>query len=212
MGDTSEQKGKVKVKWYDIKLKWMQWKDELILHIAFSATDIIPLINQIFILSYDNLVANLKATADRGWFPFNRMLLDHPDLVNNSKSVDANTQADNSEVAATSVGNIGNDVAETSNSNTENTITLNIGKGASAAVLNWLIAKRAKYAGRKKAEDKRKKNGDSSTQNLREAKKLSAGVIVSNGIQFLNNKRFLKAYNQRRLDAIEKVQEKCHQK
>ena len=141
MGDTSEQKGKFKVKWYDIKLKWTQWKDELNLPIAFSATDITPFINQIFHMPYRNLVENLKATADRGWFPFNRMRLDHPDLVDDSKDVKVNTHAADYDVAATYVGNTGDDVAETSNSNTGNTITLNIGEGASAAVLDRLIAK-----------------------------------------------------------------------
>ena len=141
VGNASEQNGKFKVKWYNIKLKCMQWKNKLNLPIAFSATNIIPFINQILHMSYRNLVANQKATADRGWFPFNKMRLDHPDLVDDSKAVKVNTHAADYDVAATSVSNTGNDVAETSNSNTENTITLNIGEGASAAVLNRLIAK-----------------------------------------------------------------------
>ena len=81
MGDASEQNGKFKVKWYNIKLKWMQWKDDINLSIALRATDITPLMNQILHNLYGNLVANLKATSNRGWFPFNRMLLNHPDLV-----------------------------------------------------------------------------------------------------------------------------------
>ena len=59
----------------------MKWKDKLNLPIDLSATDIIPLMNQIFHLLYGNLVENLKATADRGWSSFNRMLLDHPKLA-----------------------------------------------------------------------------------------------------------------------------------
>ena len=73
-----------------------------------------------------------------------------------------------------------------------------------AAVLNRLIAKREKSAGGKKAADERKRKGDSFTQNLQEAKKLSSGVIVNNGIHSLNDKQFLEAYNQRRTDVIEK--------
>ena len=88
------------------------------------------------------------------------MLLDHPDLVNDSKFMDASTHAADSDVAATSVGNTGDDVTSTLNSNTGNTITLNIGEGALAAVLNRLIAKREKSAGGKKEADERKRKGD----------------------------------------------------
>ena len=147
VGNASDQTSKFKVKWYDIKLKSMQWKDKLNLPIALRATNIIPLMNHIFPLSYVSLVANLNATANRVWFLFNSMLLNHPDLVDNSKSVDANTHAADSDVAATTVGNTGNDVAETSNSNIGNTITLNIGEGVSSAVLDRLIKKRAKSMG-----------------------------------------------------------------
>ena len=66
VGDASEQNGKFKVKCYDIKLKWIQWKYELNLSISLCATDITPLMNQIFHLSYGKLVANLKATAYQG--------------------------------------------------------------------------------------------------------------------------------------------------
>ena len=71
-------------------------------------------------------------------------------------------------------------------------------------MLDQLIAKREKSTGGKKAADERKRKGDSFTQNLQEAKKLSSGVIVSNGIHSLNDKQFLKAYNQRRTDVIKK--------
>ena len=197
VGDASDHNGKFKVKWYKIKLRCMQWKDKLNLPIFLSATNIIPLTNQIFNLSYVNLVANMKATANRGRFPFNRMLLDHPKLVDDSKYVDANTHAAESDE--------GNDVAATSNSNTGNTITLNLGEEASDAVLDRLISKRTKSAGGKKAADERKRKEDLVTQNLREAKKLLYCVIVSNGIHLLNDEQFLEAYNQRSTDAIKKA-------
>ena len=81
VGDVVLQNSNFKVKWYKINLKWIQWKDKLNLPVDLSATEIIPLMNQIFHLLYGNLVENLKATTDRGWSPFNRMLLDHPELV-----------------------------------------------------------------------------------------------------------------------------------
>ena len=40
---------------------------------------------------------------------------------------------------------------------------------------------------------------------MREAKRLSVGVLVSNGIHLLHDARFLEAYNTKRTDTIEKA-------
>ena len=41
---------------------------------------VIPLINDIWDQTFGNKENAMKAIADRGWYPANRMLLDHPDL------------------------------------------------------------------------------------------------------------------------------------
>ena len=47
-------------------------------------------------------------------------------------------------------------------------------------------------------------------QNLKEAKKLTSGVMASNGIHSLRDPRFLEAYNEKRRDASEKLLKNAH--
>ena len=58
----------------------------------------------------------------------------------------------------------------------------------------------------KKAADERKRKGDAIMQNLKEAKKLTSGVMASNGIHSLRDPRFLEAYNEKRREASEKIE------
>ena len=50
----------------------------------------------------------------------------------------------------------------------------------------------------KKGRSETKRKGDTILQNLKEAKKLTAGVMASNGIHSLRDPRFLEAYNEKR--------------
>ena len=54
--------------------------------------------------------------------------------------------------------------------------------------------------------DERKRKGDLILQNLKEAKKLTSGVMASNGIHSLQDPRFLEAYNEKRREANEKFE------
>ena len=54
------------------------------------------------------------------------------------------------------------------------------------------------------AADKRKRKGDTAIQNMKEAKKLSSGVIAENGVHSLSNPRFLEAFNAQREETIRK--------
>ena len=58
----------------------------------------------------------------------------------------------------------------------------------------------------KKAADERKRKGDTTLQNLKEAKKLTSGVMASNGIHSLRDPRFLEAYNEKRREANKKFE------
>ncbi len=40
-----------------------------------------PIMNKIFFKAYGNEKNNKKGTADRGWYPPNRKLLEHPSFV-----------------------------------------------------------------------------------------------------------------------------------
>ena len=68
-GDVSKQNEMFKMLWYDMKLKWIERKDELHLPQVLGPTYIVPLTNRIFHPAYDTLRENLKAITDQGWFP-----------------------------------------------------------------------------------------------------------------------------------------------
>ena len=87
VGDASEQNGKFKTEWYRVKEDVMKWKAKYNLPCTLGPTDIIPLVNKIFHLSYWNVASNLKAVSDRGWFPANRKLLEYSSLFEDSATV-----------------------------------------------------------------------------------------------------------------------------
>ncbi len=188
--DALEQNGKFKIEWTKVKEWMMAYKSINCLPCTIGPTDIIPLINRIFHKSYGNINSNLKALADRGWNPPNRKLLEHKELIDDSIApIDQNPLTD----------------VTPNNSSTQST-SLNIHQGLAANVLDRMIAERARSSQAKKAADERKRKGDTILQNLKEAKKLTSGVMASNGIHSLQDPRFLEAYNERRREAQEKVE------
>ena len=198
VGDASEQNGKFKVEWYKVKEDIMKWKFDHGLPQVLLATDIMPLMNRIFHKSYGDVRSNLKAVSDRGWYPLNRKLLEHPSLIDDSIAVDNATPSESQPTS--------NDTpSEQSQLSGASTVTLNIHDGMGATVLDRIIAARARSAGAKKAADERKRKGEEIVDNLRAAKRLTAGVIASNGIHSLNDPRFLQAFNEKRSEVIAKT-------
>jgi hypothetical protein len=85
VGDASEQNGFVKSEWYREKAKLLVWKSEHGLPRAIRPEDVMPIMNRIFFKAYGNEKNNRKATSERGWFPPNRKLIEHPSLVRKQK-------------------------------------------------------------------------------------------------------------------------------
>jgi hypothetical protein len=81
VGDASEQNGKFKIEWTKVKEWMIVYKSINCLPCTIGPTDIIPLINRVFHMSFGNINSNLKALADRGWNPQNRKLLEHKELI-----------------------------------------------------------------------------------------------------------------------------------
>ena len=92
VGDASEQNGFVKSEWYREKAKLLVWKSEHGLPRAIRPEDVMPIMNRIFFKAYGNKTNNLKATAERGWFPPNRKLLEHSSLVTKQKETVLNVE------------------------------------------------------------------------------------------------------------------------
>ena len=190
VGDASEQNGKFKIEWTKVKEWMMVYKSINCLPCTIGPTDIIPLINRVFHKSYGNVYSNLKALATRGWNPLNRKLLEHKELIDDSIAPSGQNTLTNA----------------TNNNSCERSISLNIHQGLAATVLDRMIAERARSSQAKKAADERKRKGDTILQNLKEAKKLTSGVMASNGIHSLQDPRFLEAYNHRRKEAHDKLE------
>ncbi len=167
VGDASEQNGKFKIEWTKVKEWMMVYKSINCLPCTIGPTDIIPLINRIFHKSYGSINSNLKALSDRGWNPPNRKLLEHKDLIDDSVAPEKEI------------------TGATSMNSSAGSTNLNIHQGLAATVLDRMIAERARSSAAKKAADERKRKGDLILQNLKEAKKLTSGVMASNDIHSL---------------------------
>jgi hypothetical protein len=137
--------------------------------------------------------------SDRGWNPPNRKLLEHRELID-----------DSSPVITEALTNLTADIAAQSTS--DRSFNLNIHEGMAATILDRMIAERARSSQAKIAADERKRRGELIIQNLKEAKKLTSGVMASNGIHSLRDPRFLEAYNEKRREATEKLEKNAHAK
>jgi hypothetical protein len=199
VGDASEQNGKFKMEWTRVKEWMMVWKSVNCLPCVIGPTDIIPLINRVFHKSYGSINSNLRAMSDRGWNPPNRKLLEHKELID-----------DSSPVITEALTNLTANIAAQSTS--DRSFNLNIHEGMAATILDRMIAERARSSQAKIAADERKRRGELIIQNLKEAKKLTSGVMASNGIHSLRDPRFLEAYNEKRREATEKFEKNAHAK
>lgn len=95
-----------------------------------------PLLNKIFHKSYGNLAGNLKAVSDRGWYPANRKLVEHPSLIDDETSEPAaeGSQASTESAAASTATGLNSG-----------------GNGMTATVLDRILAERARSDGAKRA-------------------------------------------------------------
>ena len=123
-----------------------------------------PLLNRIFEKAYGGVESNLCALSDRGWNPPNRKILDHPDLVG-QEQYNGKEQESVEQVYYRSI----NRETEFEGTCIEKIISHQMRNGGIEACQNRL------------------EEGADIVKNLKEAKKVTADVIVSNGIHSLND-------------------------
>ena len=73
---------------------------------------------------------------------------------------------------------------------------LNVRDGMSATVLDRLITERVRADGAKQAAEKRKQEGISIVDHIRQTKRLTTGVLTLHGVHSLNNPRFLAPFKE----------------
>lgn len=81
VGDSVEQNGCFKMATYRAKDELLQHRENSINGImGILPSDIIIIVNQAWEQSFARVRTNKKAIAERGWFPYNRNVLLHPDI------------------------------------------------------------------------------------------------------------------------------------
>ena len=80
VGDSKEQNGSFNMAMTSEKRKLVQAKEKMSLPGKLVATDLIPLINRAWSKSFARKEKNKIAIADRGWNPYNRILLLDPSI------------------------------------------------------------------------------------------------------------------------------------
>ena len=82
VGDSNEQNGTYKMYCGECKKMITSKRFEMgLFKMNLVRTDIIPIVNYAWQKSFANVANNLKAIADRGWGPLNRILLSHPEII-----------------------------------------------------------------------------------------------------------------------------------
>ena len=148
-------------------------------HKGWSMTDIIPLVNYAYPLSFGMIQRGRKAIQDRGWGPLNYVLLQNADIL----STKGCTATESSEPS-------GVDGAQDTNSSnpstaTKKVTTLNHKKDLAAEYMDGLIRETMKEDGRQeKIREKRRQEHTlvDTAKKLKEMTKVTSGGLASNGM------------------------------
>ena len=123
-----------------------------------------PLLNHIFEKVYGRVESNLRALFDCGWNPPNCMLLDHPDLVGQEQNNGEEQQ-----------------LIEKVDYRTINSENGFAGTCIDKIIIHKMIPEQRNWS------QKRLEECADIGKNLMEARKVTVGVIVSNGLHSLND-------------------------
>jgi hypothetical protein len=152
VGDASSINGSFKINLMKAKREYIKKRGVP----RFEPTDIVPLVNKAFPLSFDNQKSAIKAIAHRGWNPLNFNLL--------------NVLPDK------------NDVVDLTKEPLKPTHGLNISNGASNHYLVLLIEEEIKNEGRKKKFEEIKKEqmtGQKKIESLKKLTKVSSSQLAA---------------------------------
>jgi hypothetical protein len=162
-GDATEMNGCFKMALTKAKEELTRHNVDSFQKVAFTTTDVVPLLNKAWASSFADPSKGRKALADRGWNPLNRALLTTEKILKTKTTVDA--------TIATVVTPLPQD------------FDLNVDNGAAGDILDKLFTRRdnAKALGRSRAK---KRHNEVHGGQVKKAKKMTAGAHVRDG-QFL---------------------------
>jgi hypothetical protein len=198
VGDSAEQNGCFKIIWYQKKREMVTFKRDRGLPMVIGPEDIIPTLNRCFHHSYGRPRVNRNATSDRGWTPLNRKLQSHPELMDPDDAPERTP--------------INHFEAQVSTDGSTSTISdLNLDGGYSADVLDRIIQQRMKTGGIERRQQ-RLQEGSRARKSLEEAKRVTSGILVGNGIHSLNDNRLLEKVQQREKEDLDKERDDAKKK
>lgn len=174
VGDSSQQNGQFKQELNEAKRQLVKFKTEKNLPTTMSNEDIVPLVNAAWTTSFGRVRSNKKAIAERGWFPPNRVLLLHKDIIINV------TQ--NNETTRIPFASL------TRDDNNEQNLPriVNTSTGTVRVVLDTLLRYRARNGGVEQniANINR---GQDILKDIDKGKRLTVGLLVARGVHSLND-------------------------
>ena len=112
---------------------------------------------------------NQRAISDRGWGPLHRKLLEHPHLVSD-KGFEKNSSQSSNVLLGLNISNA---------------------EGVAGSVLDRIVRERVKNEAAKQAAERRLADGKNIQKNIKDAKRLSAGMLAKNGVFALDNADFI---------------------
>lgn len=182
VGDSSaEQNGAFKIYLTDAKEKLFEEKGRQRMSQRLEQSDVMPLLNRSF-HAFQDVDSNRKAISERGWYPLNRALLNHPSLARPTTSEVTENDGTGSTTSATTT-------TTTTTAAGSRTVSININAGGQAA--GYLDAMLEEQRRKNRLDDnvrRRREGGMSARELLEKSKALTAGVVVATGNYSLNDK------------------------
>ena len=174
--DSTEMNGRFKQAWYDEKEKLVDFKImRRYKRITLDMEDIIPLVNRALRRSICNVASNKKVLAERGWYPPNRKLLSHKDVLDWANNTNDPSEKLESAVLASLA-------------------SVNVSHGFSSQVIQYLL-RHAMEQGAMEHLRRKQLEGKTLEEIVKNAKRLTAGLLVRhhqhniNGSLLLNHHR-----------------------
>jgi len=187
VGDSSEQNGSYKMEITNAKDSILaQRESTMISDLGIMSTDIMVLVNQAWKRSFARVSENKKAVAERGWFPYNRILLDHPDLratmtadeCEDEKFLSSESD-DSQDISELTLDNMLQDTHYYSRSRSKPQF-LNLNGGMGQHILTHIVREVDLQKARERIENE-KKEGIRVKTMLKDLKKITAAGIVRCG-------------------------------
>ena len=208
VGDSYQQNGRFKISLTKQKKELIESRiDNFTSDIELLPTDIIPMINKAWEVSFADEVGNVEAIYSRGWFPLTRKLLLHPSLRLTMTEEDKQFEEE-LELLPAHIENLLNDQA----SNKSNNDLLSFNSGYAATFIDRLVGQQD--IERARARNHIKKQAGANTKTLmKQIKRLtSAGELVRVANTHEIGKTILEEVMSRRQDMQAREEEKKQKK